>query len=176
MEFTRVRIKCDNPVCGRFFFANKSMYRDQRYKFCKICKKFHSYKVLVQQVLYKESLMDRVIRVAQDFRAPYVLADALEISPPTLYRWLRHYFMMSFLDFRDIYILGRPQGKIQPVDKLEFHSSIVKLSPFDHISFVEPEAPEDMSKLPPHLPPVHSHPQVSKPRRQPLEEAPAVSP
>jgi hypothetical protein len=158
MEFTRVRIKCDNPMCGRFFFANKKMYRDQCHKFCKVCKRFHSYKVLVQQVFYKESLMDRVIRVAQDFKAPYVLADALEISPPTLYRWLRHYFKMSFADFRDIYILNRTEGKIMPADPSEYHESIVQLAPID-LRTIDPtrtrvESPEEALRLPPPLPPI----------------------
>jgi hypothetical protein len=158
MEFTKVRIRCDNPMCGRFFFANKKMYRDPQYKFCKVCKRFHSYKVLIQQVSYKESLMDRVIRVAQDFRAPYVLADALEISPPTLYRWLRHYFKMSFSDFRDIYILNKTEGKIMPADRSEYHESIVQLVPFDFRAvipgLVQVEKPDELSKLPAPLPPI----------------------
>lgn len=132
MEFTRVRIKCDNPLCGRFFFANKSMYRDQQYKFCKICKRHHSYKVLVHQAIYGVGVEDRMISMAQVFKAPYVLADALEISPPTLYRWLRHYFRMSFVDFRDVYVLNKARpGVIRPALIAEFKASIVKLSPFD---------------------------------------------
>jgi len=84
----------------------------------------------VQQVIYKESVVDRVIRVAQDFRSPYVLADALEISPPTLYRWLRHYFKMSFTHFRELYILGRWDNWVQPVDIREFSNCYSRVEPF----------------------------------------------
>lgn len=131
MSFNRIRLRCGNPVCGRIFEASKTTFRDPRYRFCKVCKKFHSYKVLVQQVIYKESVVDRVIRTAQDFRTPYVLADALEISPPTLYRWLRHYFKMSFTNFRQLYILGRWSSWIQPVDFREYGVEYSRLRPFD---------------------------------------------
>lgn len=114
------------------FVANKGTFRDPRYRFCKVCKRFHSYKVLVQQVIYKESVVDRVIRVAQDFRSPYVLADALEISPPTLYRWLRHYFRMSFGHFRDMYILGRWDSWVQPIHIREHSYEFPRVTPFKY--------------------------------------------
>lgn len=127
----RIRLRCNNPECDRIFEANKAMFRDQRYRFCKVCKKFHSYKVLIQQSIYKESVVDRVIRVAQDFRTPYVLADALEISPPTLYRWLRHYFKMSFTRFKNLYILHKWNTWVQPTDLTEYTSPYAQIMPFD---------------------------------------------
>lgn len=60
-----------------------------------------------------------------------MLADALEISPPTLYRWLRHYFKMSFTNFKRLYILGRWQAWVQPVDFREHHLAYAQVKPFD---------------------------------------------
>jgi len=148
----RIRLRCDNPVCGRMFEAHKSSFRDQRYRFCKVCKKFHSYKVLVQQVIYKESVVTRVIRTAQDFRTPYVLADALEISPPTLYRWLKHYFKMSFSRFADIYIKHNYRAWVQPSNFDEYGIEYVQLKPFDFRSLGPGYArPDRGGVLPPKL-------------------------
>jgi len=149
VSFSKIRLKCGNPVCGRTFEANRAAFRDQRYRFCKVCKKHHSYKVLVQQVIYKESVVDRVIRTAQDFRTPYVLADALEISPPTLYRWLRHYFKMSFTHFKGLYILHRWNSWVQPCDFREYSIKYPRIKPFDFRSLGPGnERPDRGNRLP----------------------------
>lgn len=125
------------------------MYRNQQYKFCKICKKFHSYKVLVHQVTYGEPVEDRMIAMAQTFQAPYSLADALEISPPTLYRWLRHYFRMRFMEFREVYILGKvPHGIIKPTAIGENKDDSYRLYPFDFRSLGINRGDVDYDKIP----------------------------
>lgn len=126
----RMRMRCDNPFCSRMFEGNKGKFKDNRYRFCKVCKKFHSYKVLVQQVVYQEPTVDRVIRIARDFRSPYVLADALEISPPTLYRWIRHYFRMSFGHFRMVYIRGKWDAWVHPTDLSEYSLAYFRVAPY----------------------------------------------
>jgi len=72
-----------------------------------------------------------MIKTAQDFRTPYVLADALEISPPTLYRWLRHYFKMSFTNFAALYIRHDWKAWVQPCDFSEYAIQYIKPKSFD---------------------------------------------
>lgn len=127
----RVRLRCDNSYCNRYFFANKSIYRNEQYKFCKRCKKFHSYKVLVHQVTFNRQIEDYIIELSQVFRTPYALADALVVSPPTLYRWLRHYFRMNFQEFRLAYILKRRESVVRSMSLAEHRKETCLLAPFD---------------------------------------------
>jgi len=100
----RYRVKCDGFGCNNYFFADRNYYKDPNYKFCKECKSLHSYQVLVLQSQHQSDIRDLIVEASTIFQSAKGMADYLDISPPTLYSWLRLYFDMDFQSWRRHYI------------------------------------------------------------------------
>jgi len=100
----RYRVKCDNPFCTNFFFADKALFRDPNLKFCRECKEGHSYQALSLQVKHKKPIKQVLIDATKLFHSAVNIADYLGISFPTFYRWLGVYFDMDFQSWKRQYI------------------------------------------------------------------------
>jgi hypothetical protein len=100
----RVRVKCNNPFCSNYFFADKLAYKDVNFKFCKVCKTQHSYQALVLQTQSGLPIKDLILESSRKFDTAIGMSDYLSISIPTLYAWLRAYWNMDFQSWKRTYI------------------------------------------------------------------------
>lgn len=96
----KVRLKCDNPFCNNYFFADKRVFKDINFKFCRECREAHSYPALVIQKQENMRIEEVMKEAALLFRSALRISDYLGISTPTFYAWVRHYFGTDFQSWK----------------------------------------------------------------------------
>ena len=94
------RLTCDTPGCIN---SIPNRIKGKKYTFCLQCRQNHTYTTLTVQADHGKSIKEVLLDAAL-FKSADGMAAYIGVTFPTVYKWIKNYFNLSFQEFKRRYI------------------------------------------------------------------------